>query len=695
MAVCWLHISDFHFRAGDPYDRNVVLRALVEAVKRYRANGRSPDLIFATGDIANSGQVAEYELASAFFDKLLAAADLDKRRLFVVPGNHDVDRARGEALVRTLDTREKADRYFSPATPMPHIRDKQGAFMSWHNRYFDGIRAMPDNSTCGLGEVVDVRGQRIGILPINGAIFCQDDDDHGKLFIGRRSLEAAAEQLGALGAELNVALVHHPLDWLSPVEGANIRSRIQCSIDVLLRGHLHETDVESVYGVNGGYLQLAAGAAYQTRQYPNRALYASFDGSRVVVFPIRYEDTPTEVWTTDSSLFPHDTGHEKAFEISRLAGGDAVRVARKEAEPSKIARFRSNIPSRLNLPFEGRDVLLHEISSLFAKQQDKEAVVVLHGAPGVGKSELAREFARQSRERYPGGCFFVDAGMDGAPVDLARIGGAILDIELPSDLRISDQCLKVLTRLGASPTLLIYDNAISPDAIRPWLPPAGMPCHVIITSNLDNWGTDWPMLDVQPLTADASFDVVVKIGGDAVAAQYGKELSRIAAGLPAQLVPSTKAVVYEVRRGRTVAVPTAPLREAHASFSLVYGRLETPVKLLLHAAAQFNPQRVLRDELFAQMQEALGWPPSESERRLDACRDLHLLEGSSEMRMHQLFATFLRQAGTASDLSDLQLVRSVQVRRFVAKAREVAARPNQAELALVLMAFDLAPEAWD
>ncbi len=50
-------------------------------------------------------------------------------------------------------------------------------------------------------------------------------------------------------------------------------------------------------------LSLAAGAAYQTRKYPNRALYASLERDQLTIFPIRYEDEPEEVWTVDPSLF--------------------------------------------------------------------------------------------------------------------------------------------------------------------------------------------------------------------------------------------------------------------------------------------------------------------------------------------------------------------------------------------------------
>jgi hypothetical protein len=54
MEMTWLHVSDFHVRGGDSYDRDVVLRALVESVRFFRDRGRVPQLIFATGDIAYS-----------------------------------------------------------------------------------------------------------------------------------------------------------------------------------------------------------------------------------------------------------------------------------------------------------------------------------------------------------------------------------------------------------------------------------------------------------------------------------------------------------------------------------------------------------------------------------------------------------------------------------------------------------------
>jgi DNA repair exonuclease SbcCD nuclease subunit len=130
MTVSWLHVSDFHFKSGDPYDRDVVLGALINSVKWFRERGRQPDLLFATGDVAHSGQESEYQAATAFFDALCAAAGVEKRHLFVIPGNHDVDRTFGVGLARTLATREEADAYFGPSIPKPHIMQKQRAFVA-------------------------------------------------------------------------------------------------------------------------------------------------------------------------------------------------------------------------------------------------------------------------------------------------------------------------------------------------------------------------------------------------------------------------------------------------------------------------------------------------------------------------------------------------------------------------------------
>ncbi|MBD8737609.1 metallophosphoesterase family protein [Sphingomonas sp. CFBP 13706] len=343
----WLHISDFHFKAGDPYDRDVVLNAFLKSLPNLIDRSGRPDFVVASGDIANSGQPAEYEAATAFFDKLLSILELAKDRLIVVPGNHDIDRKAGRGIIRTLSP-DEADAYFDPSEEFIHIGTRLRAFAAWHDTYFDGIRALPRNSTCAPNITLSLPNGVVDVLAINTAVFCFDDNDHGKLWVGRRSLSAALDESSLINNRLKIAVMHHPLNWLAASEAANIKAALRAGVDCILSGHLHETDIEQVAGVYGGATHLSAGAMYQTRNWPNTAMMVSWSKSKLVVTPFRYEDTPSEIWTIDPSIFSKNPDFKGHYNLDRLgseiapspSSANLVDVG-EPADPS-IATIRSS-----------------------------------------------------------------------------------------------------------------------------------------------------------------------------------------------------------------------------------------------------------------------------------------------------------------------------------------------------------------
>jgi predicted phosphodiesterase len=350
MSVSWLHVSDFHIGTDVPHDRKIVLKGLIQYVLEHRGKQLSesglvfrPDLIFVTGDVAYSGRADEYRIATDFFTALCDAAGLTRERIFVVPGNHDVNIKIGWKLGRPLQGelpasarkaqithQDFADHYFEPDEPLVHIA-KQRAFVDWHDHYFEGIRKFPQNSTCKWCKTIDINGFGIAVLLLNSALFCQGgDDDHARLWVGRRCLDDAIEELEKLEAPqgkpeavLKIALVHHPLHWLHDEERSAVQKRLAKHVNIILRGHLHEPEIE-----RDEVVQIAAGAVYQGGGDAKRALFVSFDGrENITIYPIRYESQTTS-WNLDP-IFPPPS-HTMVSKIRNLAQAPSRNIRKNE-----------------------------------------------------------------------------------------------------------------------------------------------------------------------------------------------------------------------------------------------------------------------------------------------------------------------------------------------------------------------------
>lgn len=191
-----------------------------------------------------------------------------------------------------------------------------------------------------------------------------------------------------------------------------------------------------------------------------------------------------------------------------------------------------------------------------------------HGPPGVGKSELAREYERRNCETYTGGTFIVEAGKRAIVVDLARLGQTLLGLDYPPAMALEDQCLRALSALGTAPRLLIYDNVQAEDAVEPWLPPSGVPCDVVMTTTLDRWDSEWTALEIPRLSPADSTDLIERIAGKEASARFGTQLTQLAGGLPVQIVPAAAALAYERKRGRLESAALTIAQETQESSSV-------------------------------------------------------------------------------------------------------------------------------
>ena len=163
-----------------------------------------------------------------------------------------------------------------------------------------------------------------------------------------------------------------------------------------------------------------------------------------------------------------------------------------------------------------------------------------------------------------------------------------------------------------------------------------------------------------------------------------------------EIVPDATTLAFQQRRGRLKAGQLGLARQSGDSFRAAYDRLEQPTRMLLNAAAFMNPQRIAVEELSQHLREGLGWSEANFDSALETCLDLHLLQGSPNPTMHQLFAKFLGSISLdPDDATALSKVAPVRAKRFIELAEDLKNNPANATTATAFTSYPLDLKVWE
>lgn len=350
--------------------------------------------------------------------------------------------------------------------------------------------------------------------------------------------------------------------------------------------------------------------------------------------------------------------------------------------PTRSLPPSSRIPFRPNPLFVGRTAELRQLVTLFNAERSLVAgcTIAITGLGGVGKTQLAVEFAHRHGHRFPGGVFWLSfADPEAIPLEVAACGGANALALQPGydELSLSEQ-VKMVQRAWQEPLprLLIFDNCTDHALLTQWRPASGG-CCILLTSRNSRWHPDLAVttLPLSILERSASITLLQQFVSDmthsqanAIAAELGdlplalhlagRFLGRYSHTIApdtylAQLRPPTLLKHPSLTGHGETYSPTAHETHIGRTFTLSYQQLHSTQAVdrmalqLLARAAYFAPgEPIPRALLFA----GLSLPaddlkgPLLSEDGLVRLLQLGLLEerDTETLWIHRLLAKFVR-----------------------------------------------------
>lgn len=392
-SLSWLHVSDIHFHPKTGWRDNLARQGLIALLRDVFKNDETlrPDLIFCTGDIAFGEATKaplsdQYNDARHFFDELLdicgRGTPLPKERLFVVPGNHDINRTKlnADAQATLVNWAKEAAR---------HVDEINVRFENRPIEFQDAMRRLEDYGTFVAdylpqqndegrhvyGRIVEVDGLKVGVAGFNSAWSCAGPEDDRAVWLPAE-WQFNEVRKAIADADVRIGLIHHPLDWLDAADHALARERVSTDLHFLLHGHTHDAwvdprpthvtvaagaigaDASEEFGVNLVRLNLATREG-EVHLYERRKGAAGW-----VIAPV-VGHAPNGVWTIDVPK-------------------SVKKVAATAASPA------SEVTPEYKSKIYGRTSLLREAD---ARLQARSTLLV-YGLRGNGKSTVIEELMK-------------------------------------------------------------------------------------------------------------------------------------------------------------------------------------------------------------------------------------------------------------------------------------------------------------
>ncbi|MEH1945068.1 MAG: FxSxx-COOH system tetratricopeptide repeat protein [Nostoc sp.] len=212
----------------------------------------------------------------------------------------------------------------------------------------------------------------------------------------------------------------------------------------------------------------------------------------------------TDVYDKFAQSYPELANSESRGKLEKLRACLTAKYnGGQDAHPT-IKEIHQNIPPAV--PFEkfvGREA---ELQNLHQQLQTSRqvAIVAVAGMGGVGKTELATQYARQHLQKYQGGvCWLSAQGID-VGIQILRFAELKFKLIAPDDWELPDRLRYCWQNWQQGEVLLVFDDVTDyKKQVQRYLPPESPRFKVLLTTRLgfDRTLSQLPLGVLKPLAA--------------------------------------------------------------------------------------------------------------------------------------------------------------------------------------------------
>jgi hypothetical protein len=264
--IIFVHLSDIHFKhsSGESIhdlDADIRNELLIDAASITKDLGSITGLL-VTGDIGYSGSQQEYDRATEWLGVFCRAIGCPEENVWVVPGNHDVDRnLTTRKVTKTLhqiirkedsDIDKELQEIFSDSQSAAALLEPLTEYNKFAGRFDCSISAnkyyWERDLKLACGTIIRLRG-------LTSALVSNADDRRAELVLG-----TAQACVARAPGVLHLTLCHHSPDWLRDHDA--VENQLSSKVNIQLFGHKHSQRLDVI----NGKVRLIAGATHPDRR---------------------------------------------------------------------------------------------------------------------------------------------------------------------------------------------------------------------------------------------------------------------------------------------------------------------------------------------------------------------------------------------------------------------------------------------